>query len=125
MPQFTLHRNYTLRSTKGRSIAFVKDEPTYVPPFMVPEVVAIGGRAVDEDVDILPDDTEETPLTPEQRAVAVREAIEKLVRRNERGDFTGSGLPDVRRLSAEVGFSVHSAERDKMWLAYQQDMSGE
>lgn len=123
MPQLRLHRDYVLRTTKGRSIRFIKDRNVFVPPTLVPDAIAIGAVPVDEKVDLIPDDTKPAELTPEQRAIKISEAIPELVARNDRGDFTGSGMPDARKLSAMVGFNVATHERDKLWRAYQQEVA--
>lgn len=119
MPLFTLHRNYVLRTTKGHSVGFVKDTPTWVPPECVPDAVAIGATAVNGNVDVLPE--EERPavhLTPDERQDRLFEAFKSLIARNERGDFTGSGLPNAKKLSSIVGFEVTNLERNAAWMAY-------
>jgi len=119
MPEFTLHRNFLLRTTKGHTIRFEKDSPVYVPPVCVPDAVAIGAQAVEEaSAQVLPDETPEPPpLTPDQRKVKIREAIEMMIGRNERSDFTASGLPDLRKLNPLVGFDVSTREREEVWMA--------
>lgn len=119
MPLFTLHRNYVLRTTKGHSVGFVKDKPTWVPPECVPDAVAIGALAVDGNVNVLPDEERpEVYLTPDQRQSKLFEAFESLIARNERGDFTGSGLPNAKKLSSIVGFEVTNVERNAAWMAF-------
>lgn len=120
MPQFTLHRNFVLRTTKGHTIKFVKGEPAWVPPFCVPDVVAIGAVPVEGPVDILGDEQIEAPapLTPDQREAKIRAAFETLLARNDRGDFTASGLPHSKKVSEIAGFEVPNRERDASWQAY-------
>lgn len=118
MPHFTLHRNFILRTTKGHTISFVKDEPTWVPPACVPDAVAIGAVS-DTQVDVLGDeDKPVVTLTPDQRQDKLFKAFETLLERSERGDFTGSGLPHPRKLSELCGFEVSNRERDAAWQAY-------
>lgn len=121
MPLFKLHRDHTLRTTKGYTITFVEGEPTSVPNMIVPDVVAIGGVLVEgEDAkaaDVLPPKKEDTPpLTQEERREKIVESMRVLMERNDRGDFTGSGLPDRRKLNAMCGFDVTSRERDECWM---------
>lgn len=119
MPLFTLHRNYILRTTKGHSIGFRKDEPVWVPPECVPDAVAIGAAPVDADVDVLGDeDTPVVHLTPEQRQQKLFDAFKTLTARNERGDFTGSNLPHTGKLTELCGFEVTRRERDTAWQAF-------
>jgi hypothetical protein len=76
MPEFTLHRNFVLRTTKGHAINFRKGKPTYVPPMCVPDAVAIGAQAVDGDADVLGEEVAEPiPLTQPERDAKIREAI--------------------------------------------------
>lgn len=119
MPLFTLHRNHVLRTTKGHSIGFAKGQPTWVPPTCVPDAVAIGAVAVDGDVDVLGDEAPAAVvLTPEERQAKLFEAFEAMLVRNERSDFTASGLPSDKRLSEMVGFDVPRRERDAAWQAF-------
>lgn len=125
MPEFTLHRNYVLRTTKGHAISFKKGTPTYVPPICVEDAVAIGARPVAEEIDILPDDSPDVVLTAQERMDKIAEAIQTMVARNERNDFTGSGLPDIRRMNAIVGFDVTKPERDAAWQRYREEVAEE
>lgn len=121
MPYFTLHRNYTLRTTKGHTINFVKGMETWVPPMCVPDVVAIGAVAKDEAVDVLGE--EEKPvvsISPEERKAKIHAAFDTMLSRSERTDFTASGLPHAKKLSDLVGFEVANRERDTEWQAYTQ-----
>jgi len=126
MPEFTLHRNFLLRTTKGHTIRFEKDKPTFVPPVCVPDAVAIGAVAVEGAVDVLPDEAPEPAiLTPDQRKAKIREAIETMVARNERNDFTASGLPDLRKMNPLLGFDISSKERDDAWMEYRAEQAEE
>lgn len=120
MPFFTLHRNFALRTTKGFTVNFVKGQPTWVPPMCVPDAVAIGAVS-DETVDVLGE--EEKPvvhLSPEERTQKLYEAFETLLARNQRGDFTASGLPHNRKIEELVNFDITNKERDTAWLAFTQ-----
>lgn len=119
MPNFTLHRNHTLRSTKGHTITFVKGEPVWVPPVCVPEAVAIGAVPQETIPDVL--GAEAAPvvqMTLEDRDAAITKAFEFLLSRNERGDFNASGLPSIKKVSDIVGFDVTNSMRDQAWMAY-------
>jgi len=119
MPLFTLHRNYVLRTTKGHSIAFEKGKPTHVPPICIEDAVAIGAIPVDAAVNVLGDEKPEvTPLTPDQRKAAIFAAFDTMSAREERIDFTASGVPNAKRIPALVGFEITPSERDTYWLEY-------
>jgi hypothetical protein len=118
MPYFTLHRNHVLRTTKGHSIGFVKGERTWVPPACVPDAVAIGAVSEDE-IDLLPTEAAPAaPMSPDKRNELLCAAFDKLLLRNERGDFSASGLPNVAKLKELCGFEVTNRERDAAWTAY-------
>lgn len=120
MPLFTLHRNYILRTTKGHSIRFIKGQPVNVPTVCVEDAVAIGAQAVDaQDGDILGEENKPQPsMTSEERKAKVFEAFGVMKTRNERGDFTASGIPNAKRLPALLGFELTSKERDTYWMEY-------
>lgn len=118
MPFFTLHRNHTLRTTKGFTVEFIKNEKVWVPPAVVPDAVAIGAVS-DEDVKVLEDEIQPvSSISPEEREKALFEAFDFLLARNERGDFTASGLPHAKKLSEHCGFEVGNRERDAAWMVY-------
>lgn len=52
------------------------------------------------------------------RATAIKDAMEAMLNGSEEGDFTGDGKPDVRKLSARVGFTVERSERDALWAEF-------
>lgn len=120
MPHFTLHRNFVLRTTKGHTIAFTKGKPTYVPPVCVEDAVAIGAIPEDaKDGDVLGAEVQPQPsMTPDERKAKVFEAFGIMKMRNERNDFTASGIPDARRLPPLTGFDLTSKERDAYWLEF-------
>jgi hypothetical protein len=119
MPQMTLHRNFVLRTTKGHSVRFVKGEPVLVPPICVEDAVAIGAIPVKEgEGDVIPEEPVVPVLTQAERTAKINEALETMVKRQERNDFTGNGLPSTKKLEQLVGFEVHSRERDSAWKAF-------
>lgn len=123
MPQFTLHRNYVLRTTKGHQIRFIKGKPTNVPPVCVPDAIAIGAQAVEGEKvkDVLGEEKKAAPsLTPEQRKAKVFEAFGIMKTRGERNDFTASGIPNAKRLPALTGFELTPQERDSYWQEYRE-----
>lgn len=122
MPLFTLHRNYILNTTKGHSIRFTKGKPVNVPPICIEDVVAIGAQAVNaEDGDILGEEEKVQPsMTADERKAKVFEAFGIMKTRNERGDFTASGLPNNKRMPSLLGFEITNQERDRMWQEFRE-----
>lgn len=123
MPNFTLHRNFVLRSKFGHAINFRKGKPAWVPPVCVAEAVAIGAQPVDEDVDVIGDEPKVVHLAPHEREEKIMEVILKLVARNERGDFTAAGLPDLRKMNGMLDFEATKPERDMVWQRYQAEQA--
>jgi len=121
MPFFTLHRNHTLRTTKGFTIEFIKGEQVWVPPAVVSDAVAIGAVS-DEKVEVLESEIQPvSSISPEEREKALFDAFEVLLARNDRGDFTASGLPHSKKLSEICGFEIGNRERDAAWMVYTQN----
>jgi len=120
MPNFTLHRNHILRTTKGHSIQFLKGQPAWVPPECIEDAFAIG--AVTEDgVDVLGAEAQPAQaLSPAQRKTKLFEAFDTMCNKSEREDFTASGLPHCKKLQGMVGFEVPTKERDEIWQVYTQ-----
>lgn len=119
MPDFVLHRDYTLCSMKGHAIDFMKGQPTWVPPECVKEAVAIGATPVDGPVEVLTPETVEA-VAPEgdERQQLVFAAFEDMELTNEREDWTASGMPTTSALERVLGFEVDSKERNALWLEY-------
>lgn len=121
MPFFTLHRNHILRTTKGFTVEFIKGEKTWVPPAVVPEAVAIGAVS-EEAVEVIESEIQPvSSISPEDREKAIFEGFETLLARNDRGDFTASGLPHAKKLSDLCGFEVGNRERDAAWMVFTQN----
>lgn len=122
MPYFTLHRNFTLRTTKSHVIRFQKDEKVWVPPVCVPDAVAVGAQPVDDDtVDVIGEEPKVMPaLTPAQRKEKMFDAFKLMIARNERNDFTASGSPNAKKLVPLVGFDMSTKERDEAWIEFRQ-----
>lgn len=118
MPWFTLHRKFTLSTTKGHIVNFEKNERTWVPAGIVPEAVAIGA-VPEEPVKVLGDEAaEEAPMSSAERKNKVFAAFEKLLLRANRGDFSANGQPHPRKLEEILGFDMPQKERELLWQEY-------
>lgn len=122
MARFTLHRNYILRSTNGRSVEFRKGEPTYVPPLCVQEAISIGAVPEEGMDSVDPEKQEKATLTPEQRKAAVFAAFTTMAGRGERADYSASGVPNIKRLPALTGFELTTTERDTFWAEFRGEL---
>jgi len=119
-----LDRNYTLASTLGHILTFKKGQTLNVPPIMVHACAQIGARRVDgQDVFEEPEPVAPQPVDPAQRLVAIRKAVEVVVDKNEREDFTAGGSPKVTAVSRETGFKVDQTEVRKAWQARNEELA--
>jgi hypothetical protein len=116
MPLMVLNRTHSHVSMTGHGVGFVKNKPSWVSPLVVDEALALGAEFVDaSDKPILDEDGLAPTPEGEERHAAIRKAMGQLLQRNGREDFTASGLPQVKALSAIVGFAIDPRERNEQW----------
>jgi hypothetical protein len=117
MPYFELNRDHVLATAKGHIISFVEGEKTWVPPECTQDVIAIGGKRLgaEEKLAVAPAFVEPQG---EERDEAFKTAFELLVSKNERGDFTGTGVPTAKALKELLGFSADKGEIATRWTAF-------
>jgi hypothetical protein len=87
----------------------------------VKEALAIGAENIDEtgDKTILGDEKEEiVPLSAQEREAKIKEAFRVISGRQQRGDFTGQGAPNVKVLSSLTGIELTRADVDPLWEEY-------
>jgi hypothetical protein len=122
-----LNRNFTLNTNKGHSIAFVKGEPTHVPPAIYQDALAIGAIPPDGAEPTVQEvvKTDNAPGDPAERAPLILAAIEKLVAENARDNFTAAGSPSVEAVSKVVGFKVQSKEIAPVWQTYHEKVAAD
>ena len=111
--KFKMHRDKTVASVMGLSIAFKKGELVPVPPYMFKEVIAAGGISEDElsDEEIL-ESTSKEPADPAAREAAMFAVFEDMVLRNVREEFTAGGVPSLPVLNEKLGWVVSAKDRD-------------
>lgn len=117
--QFVLNRNHTLSTVMGHTIEFKKGEATHVPKECWKEATAIGAVPADE----LPEDEIVEPepvLDPEDRKAMIFAAMQDIVTRGVREEFTGNGSPHAKVVSEKVGFVIDAKERDAAWSEFRQ-----
>lgn len=126
MPEYVLSRDYALRSTRGHMLNFVKGQPTWVPPEVVKEAIAIGAEPVDgERPDVLPPEVvvKEAPSGQEREDLIV-EAIREVVTENDSKNFTAAGEPHVKVLEKILGFDIDAGERLAAWRRFKSEEAG-
>lgn len=112
-------RDMTVSSRSGRSVEFVKHEPTYAPPQMHAELIAHGIVPAEEVEEVVVAPGTEPSVAAEREAALIA-AIEKVVTRAKRGDFAGTGAPHSAVLARELGWAALDAkERDAAWAKFQ------
>lgn len=134
---FVSNRNFTLRSTSGRAITFVKGKPTHVPTMMHQEAIERGLLACDDKGTPLPEKGEEiveeseraseiklAPSTREERDEAMAEVFKAMVKRNNSTEFTGGGTPNAEAVSMAIGFKVDQREVRALWLKMRPQLVG-
>lgn len=115
--KFILNRDKTMTSLFGHSIEFKKGEATYVPKELWAEVRAIGAIPEEEIKEEITEGAIE-PANPEERQQAIFAGFEAMVKKADRDSFTATGVPNIKQLSAHIGFIVDGKERDSAWQAF-------
>lgn len=115
--EYIAPRNMTVTSVSGRSQIFKKGEPTWAPPQMHAELIALGIVPTEEMPE--PEVNEVREPQGQERREALFKLYEKLVLRNKREEFTGVGLPHLSVIAKELGWNVASKERDETWKQFQ------
>lgn len=117
-----MNRTTTLRSTKGYIVVFEASKPTPVPSLVIEEAIGIGAAFCEEDADYVPNNnvnTKEQPLFGFERTEALTKACTGIIERNAPDEFTSTGLPKMKVLEEEIGFSVDRKEVNTVWAAIQ------
>ena len=126
MTEVVSNRNYTLATRKGHVVRFYKGISKQIPNIILEDAIAVGIVPVD-DKD-LPNAEERNPLLPHaavgaERVRQIREVVEALVERNQRGDFAASGLPSIAVVSDALGYKIEQAELGKVWHSIRQEQA--
>lgn len=126
MSEYVLNRNHVMRSLLGRSIAFEKGQPTYVPPELVREALEIGAEPVgvenfDRASAMLGEEVD-TPqpefMSPDELVASLKKAFAQIEAKNIRNDFTAGGAPHLKSIEKILGYQPTVRERDEAWRLY-------
>ena len=107
----------TVASVSGRSVAFEKGVPTYCPPQMHAELIALG-CVPETEVEEPEVSGPVEPTVSSEREAALFEVFEKIVLRGKREEFTAVGIPHGAVIAKELGWSVGNKERDAAWRKF-------
>lgn len=119
-----LNRKYRLASTLGHVINFEKGVEIDVPEIIVREAVDIGADFVDEkqkDEVFKEPEKEAQPVAPGERRDAIAVAVDAIMERNDRDDFTATGNPKLKAVAEEVGFKIDKGELAQVLKARNED----
>lgn len=119
--KMVLGRNFLLATTMGHMIKFRKDIAIDVPHDCVPAAVAVGAQPVDgSDPGVIKDTppNNEGPADAVLREKEAMTALEILVERNARSDFTAAGVPSTDAMKRVLGYEITAAERNLRWQTY-------
>jgi len=123
MPTMVMNRNWTVRSTRGHTLRFRKDEPINVPDDykVIEECQRYGALYADpEAAPALPDEGAQVtnlPKTPNERRSRIEALMSEMKEFQEehRNHFTAAGRPNAKYVQATLGFDVSAAEVEELW----------
>jgi hypothetical protein len=119
MPEYVLNRDYVLRTTMGHTIAFKRGEPTWVPPVIERDAIAIGAERADNGkTELLVPEPVENNLSFEQLREQLRAAFELLVEKNDAADFTSQGVPRIPVLEKMLETNVDRRDVLEAWTEF-------
>lgn len=119
-------QNRRMATTSGHVIQFKRNTPKDIPRSILADAMAIGATPVEQsDLPEQPE-PEKKPETSDERREAMLEAIGLLHERQERGDFTANGLPQIDKIEELSGVTnVHGQERDAVWIEFKDSLNEE
>lgn len=119
MPDFVCNRTVTI-TNKGHSVVLRKGQPSYVPPELAKDAIALGAEPVDGDKDkyLATEDTPEEELSAEDREAMIFAAFDDIVARNDADEFGADGKPSLAAVKALVKFSVVKKELVTLYQKY-------
>lgn len=123
MKKYISYRDVTVSSVMGHSIEFKKGVPTNCPPTMHAELIAMGIMPEEPMVEEPVVEGTQAPQDPEVFEAAVFAAFEKIVLRNTREEFTGTGVPHLSPMEKELGFKIDSKARDGLFKKWNVERS--
>jgi len=112
--KMVLDRRATLRHISGQSIAFEPGVPIGVPPQLVKSAIGMGATMSEGKT---PDLSEPSPVVPnrgpadpDERLEEITVVVKEMIARNERSEWTGTGTPNIQRVTELLGYKVQKTE---------------
>ena len=112
--KMVLDRRATLRHLSGQSVQFEPGVPVGVAPQLVKTAIGMGAKMVDGNTPNLaeeePTPVNRGPVDPEERIEEITEVVAQMIERNDRDEWTGTGTPNVQRVTELLGYKVQKQE---------------
>jgi hypothetical protein len=112
--KMVLDRRAVLRHITGQSIQFEPGVPIGVPPQLVKSAISMGARMTDGKTPDLAESeampVNRGPVDPDERMVEITEIVVQMIERNDREEWTGTGTPNVQRVTELLGYKVQKNE---------------
>lgn len=126
--QMKMLRTKTIRTKFGHTVHFTKNKPTPVPGMAIETCIAAGGVFCGDDEDYVTEGElkkdEAAPLFGFERKKKLLEVCRKIAAKNVPDDFTATGVPKLRQVEEDAGFTINRAELNDVWRDYQQEQIG-
>lgn len=112
--KMVLDRRATLRHISGQSVQFEPGVPIGVAPQLVKSAIGMGAKVVDGNTPTF-DEQEATPINrgpidPDERIEEITEVVKQMIERNDRDEWTGTGTPNIQRVTELLGYKVQKNE---------------
>jgi hypothetical protein len=112
--KMVLDRRATLRHLSGQSVTFEPGVPVGVAPQLVKSAIGMGAKVVDgvtpNLLDEEPTPVNRGPIDPDERMQEITEVVAQMIERNDRDEWTGTGTPNVQRVTELLGYKVQKNE---------------
>jgi hypothetical protein len=117
--KFKLNRNYVLTTDSGLSFHFEKDKEVHIPPKFAQLAINIGAEPVEAkdkaEAERIQRETDAETAAATERDRKLVDAVNLIIERNDSGDFTAGGRPNMKTISRLVGFAVEKDELDRVF----------
>lgn len=104
--------------------AIVGDEWRELPPILHRDAMAAGcecNQGIVQTAAPKPESSPDSKHIAVDEATVIREAIELMLKRDEKGDFTADGSPNAKVVSHLAGMNVGKAPVMQVWVAMQNE----
>jgi hypothetical protein len=124
--EFILNRSANLQKS-GHNIRFEKGQPTWVPPELFRDAIAMGAEPLEGDKnDMLPaEEAPEEQLSEADREALIFGAFDEIMEKNDPKDFGADSKPSVAAVVQIVKFSIVKKELIALFQKYREQKTAE